>query len=318
MLIKRAIKTKAFMLLVILAALAVIFEIGNGLYLSPNNLKNMMIASSLSGTVMVGILCLLISGNVDLSAGSVGSMGALVVALLINAGVPWGLAVVLAVAYGAAAGWFNSFLAYTFGINPFIGTLGMSSVWEGLTYIISKNTTVLIGNKGFFALGTSYVLGIPLPFFFFIVLSVLYGLMLYYTKLGREIYMSGGNRVAARLAGVNTKKIGAIMMMNCSAIASFAGVVLAARMKQVNPASVRGKEMDAITAAILGGVSFMGGSGSTGGAFVGLLVLNFFSSGLEMLHVQAYWQIIASNLLLLVALTVDYFNERSIAKNLKV
>ncbi|MDR1589933.1 MAG: ABC transporter permease [Oscillospiraceae bacterium] len=315
--LKKITKSKAFMLLVLLAVMCVIFSLGNKLYLSPNNLKNIMIASSLSGTVMVGILCLLISGNIDLSAGAVGSMGALVTALLINAGVPWFIALLLCIIFGACTGGVNAFLAYKFGINPFIGTLGMSSVWEGLTYIISGNQSILMSNESFFKVGTSEILGIPLPFLYFAILSVIFGLILYYTKFGREIYMSGGNRMAARLAGVNIQKIGTIMMMNCSAIAAFAGAVLCARMKYVIPASVRGREMDAITSAILGGVSFMGGTGGTGGAFVGLLVLNAFSNGLEMWGVQAYWQIIASNLLLLVALTVDYFNERAIRRNLQ-
>jgi ribose/xylose/arabinose/galactoside ABC-type transport system permease subunit len=130
--------------------------------------------------------------------------------------------------------------------------------------------------------------------------------------------MCGGNRNAARLAGINHEKVGAIMMINCSVLSSLAGVVLASRMHEITPTNLQSTStMSAITAALLGGVAFMGGIGTMKGAFIGILLLNSFKNGLDIIGVNPYWQIIANGLLLIAAIIVDYINQLSLAKKLK-
>jgi ribose transport system permease protein len=129
--------------------------------------------------------------------------------------------------------------------------------------------------------------------------------------------MCGGNMMAARLSGVNVTKIGTIMMINCSALSAFGGIVLSSRMHQISVDSMMTALMNSITATFLGGVSFGGGSGSMAGAFIGLLMLSFFNNGLVIIGVGTYWQFVAQGLLLIIALTVDYFNNLSRQKMLK-
>jgi ribose transport system permease protein len=314
---RKLFQSKGVQLLLIAVVLAIGFELIDSHFLSVSNLKNIMISSSLSGTIMIGMSCLLISGNVDMASGSVGCLAGIIAALLINAGCPWGLAALVALCYGAVAGALNAALLYVFDITPFIGTLGAASIWEGLSYILTHNTTVNLSNVSFFRLGTGELFGLPMPFVIFLALAIIYGVMLYSTNFGRHIYMAGGNRTAARLAGISIPKVGTIMMINCSVISSIAGIVLAARMNFASPTAVRSSTMDSITAAILGGVSFMGGAGTTAGAFVGLMLLNVLTNGLNMVGIPSAMQIIASNLLLIVALTVDHFNEKAMKKRLK-
>ncbi|MDR1589116.1 MAG: ABC transporter permease [Oscillospiraceae bacterium] len=315
---RRATLSRDFWLVIVLVAVIAVFTSINRLYMSFNNIKNIMFSVSVSGVMMVGIATLLISGNMDLSAGAVGCFATIVGALLMNAGVPWGLGVLATAAVGALCGFINVLMAYKLGIMPFIGTLGVSFVWQGLANQITHNAAVHIENESFWKLGAGKVFEIPMVFLYVVILCVLYGLLLKYTKLGRRVYICGGNRSAARLAGINNERVGAMMMINCSVLASLAGIILASRMHEITPTNLQTTStMSAITAALLGGVAFMGGIGTMKGAFIGLLLLNAFKNGLDMLGMDAYWQIIANGLLLITAIIVDYVNQRSLSNRLK-
>jgi ribose/xylose/arabinose/galactoside ABC-type transport system permease subunit len=276
---------------------------------------------------MIGFGTLLISGNADMSVAAVGCISAIFSCMMVNAGLPWPLAVILGCASGACMGAVNAVLWYKFRITPFIGTMGVSYIWAGLAAYITKNQYVNIVNtpngRGFFLLGSGYItipglkLEIPLSFLYVVVLCVFYGLLLSKTRFGRQVYMCGGNVFAARLSGVNVTKIGTIMMMNCSMLAAFGGIVFSSRMHQISSDSMQTSLMDSITAAFLGGISFGGGSGSMVGAFIGLMMLNFFNRGLSIVGVGTYWQFTAQGALLIIALAVDFFNTRARMKMLK-
>ena len=167
-----------------------------------------------------------------------------------------------------------------------------------------------------FCSGTLFGL-IPYSFIYFCVLIVVYGFMLSNTKFGRKIYMVGGNRNAARLAGISVSRISSIMMVNCSVLAAFGGSILSGRMHSGNPASVHGTQLTAITAVVMGGVAFGGGSGNMLGAFLGIILLNVFNNALTVVEVSSFWQIIMSGVLLIVALMLDYFNSQRNEKMLK-
>lgn len=122
--------------------------------------------------------------------------------------------------------------------------------------------------------------------------------------------MIGGNPVAARLAGLNPKKISTILYIISSVIAGLAGVLMASKMHSGQPAGGAGAEIDAITAAILGGVAFSGGKGNLLGCFVGLLIIESFNTGLTVVNVSSFWQIVAKGLLLITALIMDFFRRK--------
>jgi ribose/xylose/arabinose/galactoside ABC-type transport system permease subunit len=151
---------------------------------------------------------------------------------------------------------------------------------------------------------------VPLLFVVMLALIIIYNLILSNTIFGRNIYMIGGNPMAARLAGLNSAKIRTIMFINNSVLASLAGVMWVAQKKLASPTNIStsAPDMSAITASILGGVAFMGGSGALGGAFVGMLLLNVFDNALTILSIPSFWNIAAQGLLLILALVLDNFN----------
>ena len=317
--LKRILRAKSLPLVVVSIIVIVLFYFINNNYLSVNNIYSIMFSMSFSGIIGCGIACLLISGAVDLAAGAVGCFAGVFAAVLMQVGVPWQVAVLLTLIYGLIAGAINSFLANVLNFMPFIATIGMASVWAGLALVISNGQSVSINqaNQGFFQLSVRYIyivpgrFGIPLPFLIMVILFIIYGFILTTTPFGREAYMCGGNRAAARLAGISPKKTTTILFINCGFVSSIAGILVAANNRLGSPLNVTGTEMDSIAAVVLGGVSFMGGAGGMFGAFIGLLLINCFNTGLISAGLPAYWQIAAQGVLLLVALLADYFTSKA-------
>ena len=312
--LKRILRAKSFALVIVTIAVIIMFWLINHSFLSDKNIINIMYAMSFSGIIACGIGCLLISGAVDLAAGAEGCFAGVLAAVLMRSGVPWPAVIVIALAFGVVAGLINAFFANVLNFMPFIATIGMGSVWSGMAFVIGNGETIPIGqqNSGFYQLSAYYVFGkIPLPFLILIVLLLLYGFMLTRTPFGRQIYMCGGNRAAARLAGISPKRTTTVLFMNCGVVSAIAGLLVASNNRLGAPTNVTGMEMNAIAAVVLGGFSFMGGSGGMFGAFVGLLIINCFNTGLISAGLPAYWQIAAQGVLLLVALLADYFSSKS-------
>ena len=317
--LKRFAKAKASSLALITVALMVFFFLMNHNYFAMDNLKGIMNACSLSGTIAVGMACLMMSGSIDLAAGAEGALGGVIVAILMRAGLPWPAALALTVVCGVGFGLINAFWCNVLNFMPFIATIGMASVYQALALIFSKSNDIAIANRSFWHLGTDSVWVFPMPFMLMIIIMVIYGLMISYTKFGRRMLLCGGNRQAARLAGISPKKITTIMYMNCGAISAFAGAVMAARMHTGAPRAVLGAEMDAMTAAIIGGVSFLGGGTSgMGTILIALALVNSFNNGLQTIKVNSYWQIVSQGGLLILALLIDYYREYRRLRSLKI
>ena len=317
--VKRILRSKLTALVKIIVVVSIFFTILNRHFISLGNLAGIMTAVSLAGIFAVGIVPLLISGHVDLASGAEGCIAGVFIALIMAQGIPWPLAIVITLVFGGCMGLFNAFLVNKLGFMAFIATIGMSSVYKGLALTITGGANVSIlekGNEGFYALGKS--IGIfPVTFLVMLALMIIYSVILKFTKFGRSIYLCGGNSAAARLTGVNPKKVSTILFINCGAICALGGALFSARMHMGIPNSVYGTEMDSIAAAVLGGVSFMGGSGGLGGAFIGLVLVNLFNSGITAIGLPAYWQIVAQGAILVAALLVDYFGEKSRLRALK-
>lgn len=318
--IRKLLRSKTVMMLIITIIVAVIFNFINSGFLTASNLTNLMISMSLTGTLCIGMTLLLISGEVDLATGGEAAIGGIVIALLLKANLAWPIALIIAILAGVVMGLINAFFVNTVKLMAFITTIAMSSVYSGLARILTSSQNIAIDQKyeQFYYLGSGTIGIFPIPFIVMVVMMVIYGFILSRSNFGRSVYMTGGNRAAARLCGINRSRITTILFINNSAIAAFAGAVLAARMHNASPIAAQSGATDAITAAVLGGVSFAGGVGTIGGCFVGIILMTVFNSGLTASGLYSYWQIVVQGLLLIAALTVDYFNERSRVKALEV
>ena len=311
--IKKILNAKNATLLVLLVVIIGFFGIaakvtGSGVFFSRNNLLNIFNSMVIVALLTIGAGCLIISGSIDLSAGYVGTLcGIFVAHLITNVGISWFFALVLTILLGMLFGLLNAFLVNHLRIQAFIATLATGYIAEGFSYSITPSGTVTLRNTPLNWLGS----GRLLPFLHVAIvlafaLFVIYGILLAKTEFGRSVYLVGGNPTAARLAGLNPKKVSYILFMNCAALSSLAGVLLTARLGSSTVHGIKASNFAGVTAAILGGISFTGGSGGLGGAFLGLLIINSFNNGTSVMKVPSYYQNVASGMLLLFALFFDY------------
>lgn len=305
--------------LVLLVAIIVVFVLFTSLnpnFLSAQNMINLLIAASLVSMVAVGHTYLIIAGQNDLSPGSLAAFSGVLVGILLARNIPLFPAILITLAGGAAVGIFNAWMVNKIKLEAFIATLVTQSIVRGFAYIICDGKPIAISNKSFLLLGKLRILNIPLAVWLMIISFILFGFILSRTKFGRSVYAIGGSSEAARLAGLNPKRIITICFVLIGVLTSLGGIVFASRMNAGQPAANINLEFDAITAVILGGVSFAGGVGSMGGTVLGVILIQAFNTGLIMVNVPSFWQYVARGGLLLFALTSDYIRKENREKEL--
>lgn len=307
--VKGLIPGDKLILIVALVIVVAIFTSLNGNYLSWTNFVNILVAASLIGLVAIGHTYLIIAGQNDLSPGSVAAFTGVLCATLVTMGLPFILAFVITLAAGAVVGIFNAWMVNKIKIEAFIATLVSQFVFRGFAYILCDGRPVSITDKSYLWIGSTRFLSIPLSVWIMLVLILVFGIILARTRFGRSVYAIGGNKDAARLAGLNPQRIVTILFIMMGVITALGGVVFSSRMHSGQPAANVNLEFDAITAVVLGGVSFTGGVGDMVGTILGVILIQAFNTGLIMVNVPSFWQYVARGALLLFALTSDYIRK---------
>ncbi|MBO7711514.1 MAG: ABC transporter permease [Lachnospiraceae bacterium] len=303
-------------LIVAIIAVFALFTALNKNYLTWTNMVNLMIAASLVGLVAVGHTYLIIAGQNDLSPGALAAFSGTLAALLLSKGLPIVVAIIIVILGGIVVGLFNAWMVNKIKLEAFIATLVTQNVVRGFAYIICDGKPISISNKAFLAIGKLRILTIPLSVWLMIIAFAVFGFILARTKFGRSVYAIGGSKEAARLAGLNPQRIIMTCFMIIGILTSIGGIVFASRMNSGQPAANVNLEFDAITAVILGGVSFAGGVGSMAGTVLGVILIQAFNTGLIMVNVSTFWQYVARGALLLFALTSDYIRKQRREKEL--
>ena len=305
--------------LILLVAIVIIFVLFTALnknYFSWTNIVNLMIAASLVGLVAVGHTYLIIAGQNDLSPGSLAAFCGTLAALLLSKGLPIVLAILIVLAAGVAAGLFNAWMVNSIKLEAFIATLVTQNIVRGFAYIICDGKPISISNKAYLAIGKTRILTIPLSVWLMIFAFIIFGFILARTRFGRSVYAIGGSKEAARLAGLNPQRIITTCFVIIGVLTAIGGIVFSSRMNSGQPAANVNLEFDAITAVILGGVSFAGGVGGMFGTVLGVILIQAFNTGLIMVNVSTFWQYVARGALLLFALTSDYIRKQRREKEL--
>ncbi len=296
-------------LIVAIAAVFALFTFLNKNFMTAQNMVNLLVASSLVGMVAIGHTYLIIAKQNDLSPGSLAAFCGVFAAILLNKGFPIPVAMVITLGAGAVVGLFNSWMVNQIRIEAFIATLVSQTIIRGFAYIICEGKPVAITNQAFNKLGTFRIAGLPVPVWVMIICILIFGFILARTRFGRSVYAIGGSAEAARLAGLNPKRIVTICFIMIGMLTAMGGMLFAARMNAGQPSANVNLEFDAITAVILGGTSFAGGVGSMFGTALGIILIQAFNTGLIMVNVDSFWQYVARGALLLFALTSDYIRE---------
>ncbi len=280
-------------------------------FLNINNIMNIVNQASINAILAIGASIVILTGGIDLSIGSVVGFVGIFLAMNIKDGMPIPAAIILCLLCGAVIGLFNGVLVSYGKVPAFITTLESMQAVRGLAQIINEGQAVSGFSLKIGALMKTKFFGvIPIGVLYVVVFYAIMILILAYTKFGRGIYALGGNSHAARLSGIRVKKLEVIVYILCGVFAAFAGVMLLARLLYADPSAGGSYEMNAIAAAVIGGISMSGGKGKLANTVVGAIILATLTNGLQIMNVATYYQTVITGLVVIVAVFADKRKER--------
>jgi ribose transport system permease protein len=315
-----------FAALASLMVLITIFGLSSSAFFSINNAMTVSLQTTSIALLGIGVTVVIVTGGIDLSVGSVLALSGTVAALLVKAGWPVSGAMVSGVLTGTLCGLVNGFVVTRLKLAPFIATLGMMLIARGTALQLTGAAPVsqlgqdfgALGNGSFFrtlergANGLPHIIfpGIPYPVVLMVILALIVAFVLGSLRIGRHIYAVGSNEEAARLSGINVELTKMFAYGLSGTFAGVTGIVLMSRLVTAQPNEGMNYELDAISAAVIGGASLMGGVGTISGTMIGAFVIGILRNGLNMNGVSSFIQQIIIGCVVIGAVYVDYLRNR--------
>lgn len=275
-----------------------------------NNISNLLRQGSMTAILAVGQTFVIITGGIDLSVGAVVGFSSVIIAWLLQAGVPLWLAILLTLLLGMAIGAFHAFGIVRMGLPPFIITLATLTALRGIGLLITNGSTINITNDDFTSFSLADFLGIPSLFWMVIVVAIPAYILLHHSRWGRYLFAVGSNREAARLSGVNVDKMIYIAYILSSTFAAFVGILLASRIGIGNATQAEGWELQAIASSVIGGTSLFGAVGNVHGPLLGAFILATINNGANLLNLNSFWQRIITGALIIMIVFSDQLRRR--------
>lgn len=294
-------------ILVAFVVFMIVFTIADMKFISVDNLLSVVRSSAILGVMALGVTFVVISGNLDLSVGSMMSFSTIVV-LDLHDKVGPALAIPMMFAMTLILGALIGFLVGYLKLNSLIVTLGMLSAIHGLTLTYSGGKNMDIADKEgtwFSVFGQGDILGIPVPILLFVLLAALLGMLLAKTPFGRKVYAVGGNATAATFSGIPRARTVFICYILSAFCVATAGLIQASRSLGSQNTVGQGLELEVLAAVILGGASLLGGSGTIFKTVIGVLMLGFIQNGLLLMGLPFYVQFVITWAIIILAVWLD-------------
>ena len=293
-------------------ALIAVLSIASPDFLSLKNFTNVFRQISMVAILTVGMFFVMVGGGIDISCGAtVGLTGVLFAMFMVNYGMHPALAFVLTVFIGATIGTINGTLVTRFGIPAMIATLGTQSIARGFTYVITGAYPISGIPESVSFLGRGYVLGmewLPWPVFIVTILALVAHFIAQRTQFGRSVYAVGGNPEAAYLSGIKDKQIQVVTYIALGILSAIAGMILTSRLASGQPNGGLTWEFEAVTAAVIGGVSITGGRGKVFGALLGAILIGLLTNGMTLIGMESYPQQMVKGMVLVLAIGFDIYS----------
>ena len=285
-------------------------------FLTVDNGLNVLRQISINLCLSLGMTLVILSGGIDMSVGSILALSGAIAAGLLKNGIPFEGAnalvqftpfgaVVAGLVVGLGLGCGNGLCITRLNLPPFVATLGMLSVARGFTLLWTGGFPITGLGESFGFIGTGHWLGIPMPGWISVVLTLLVLGLARRTRLGRHIYAVGGNERAAALSGLNVKGIKLAVYTLAGGLAGAAGLLVTARLDSATPTAGVSYELDSIAAVVIGGTSLSGGRGSVLGTALGCLIIGVLNNGLVLLEVSPFWQQVVKGAVIIAAVALD-------------
>lgn len=292
--LSRLLGNQTFWVVIAVVLACVFLSLSTDSFATAKNLYNITRNVTFVAIVALGMTFVIITGGIDLSVGSVLCLSSMVLAVTMHAGYSIEVGILAAIATSLVIGAFNGILIAYLGFPPFVVTLGMLSIARSLAMVASNNTVVFqFGpdhNKLLALGGGAWLFGIANPVLYMIVLALITGFVLRWTRFGRHIFAIGGNEHAALLTGVPVRPIKVAVYMICALSAAIAGIIQTGWLGAVTTNIGTGMELQVIAATVIGGANLAGGVGTAFGALVGAALIEVIRNSLGLLGINAFWQ----------------------------
>ena len=297
----------------VLAAFVLFFVVSiflSGKFLTVKNMMTILRTNACTALCAYGMTFVILTGNIDLSIGSFMTLcGCLVGMLIGKAGFSTFAAIGVALVVAVIFGCINGLLITSMRIPAFIATLATMNVMRGICYVMTNGKPVVFSKGLFTSIGGGYLGIFPLPAVYMLIAFVILWVFLNRTRFGRSVYAVGGNIMAARYSGVNTRRTIILVYLISALCAALSGILLISRLGSGQPTIGDGAELDAIASCVVGGVAMTGGSGTLFGTFVGCLIMGIISNILNLVGVNSYVQLIVEGVIIVLSISVGLMRE---------
>jgi len=307
---KNIIKKTEFSVFLALVLLIVAVSILSEYFLTTNNIFNVLRQFSVIAIVAVGQAMIIITGGIDLSVGSLLGLMGVISGVVANKGVHPLLVFTILIACGACIGLINGLIITKGRINPFIVTLGMMSIYKGISLLITGGMPISIPENKITFLGSGYIGVIPISVIIMMIVTISGIVFTTQTLTGRYIYAIGNNEKSSKLSGINVDKIKIIVFMITGSLCALGGMITSGTLKSADPAAGGGSEMDIIAAVVIGGASLSGGKGSVVGVIIGAAIMGVLKNSFVLLNISAYWQVVTIGAITIGAVAIDSFKTK--------
>lgn len=295
-------------ILAILAVVALAFALLSPNFATVGNMQVLLLNGAVIAFLALGQTFVLLTGGIDLSAGSNVALTGVIAAVVMSHGAPWWMAVLIALVTGTLTGVFNGAVIHYLKLPPFIVTFSTFGIAASIPQIITGAESVIVADPFFATIGRGSLLGVPTPVVMVLVAAAILTFVLRRTPTGVHIYAVGGNKETSRLAGVGIARTTILVYALSGLTAGVGGVITASRLMVGYPTAGSGNELFfSIAAAVVGGVSLFGGIGSIPGAFFGAVLIATVSNGMNVVGVDSFWQPLVIGVIILVGVSLDTY-----------
>ncbi|MDE0304935.1 MAG: ABC transporter permease [Albidovulum sp.] len=293
-------------LLTVIVICSIVLSFASPVFLTIINIENLLFTATIVAVVAVGQAFVILVAGIDLSVGAVLALSSvLAVGLSLHGGLPVPVAIAAALLTGGGIGLVNGLCATVLRIPPLIATLAMMSIARGAAFLYSGGRNIAPVPKVFIEVQAARIFGIPVVILFTLALALVAHFVLTRTSFGRSIYATGGNPVAARLAGIRTDRVTVIAFVISGLTAAIGGLMITARLEAGAATAAFGMELTVISAVVIGGVSLFGGEGKIVGVLLGVLLLGLVQNAVNLLNVPPNYDLVVSGVVIAAAAALD-------------
>lgn len=304
-------KSTVTSLILAYVGLILFFSIATNNFFSVRNFLTIGLYSSILGVLAIGVGTVMLAGEIDISVGSLMGLVGVTIAIMFEAGLPLPVVIFGGLATGAFSGLVNGLIVTKLNISSLIVTLATLAIFRGMAFVVSGGLSKVIPSQAFQWIGRGQLFNvIPVPLVLMILAFGLFSYTLAYTKFGRRVYATGGNAIASYLSGIDIDRTRLQVFIISGFMAGLAGLIAAAQTGAGLPRAGMGRELDAVTAVVLGGISLAGGKGSIAGTIIGVLILSTLNNGMVLMNIPSFYQQIARGGVLLLAVMIDTMRQR--------